>query len=260
MSEEAIFLARDGRFVATELARGPWDPSAQHGGAPAALLMRALERLPAADGLALARVTYEFLRPAPLGELEVAAEVVRPGRRVQLLEASMRDADGIEVVRARALQVQAADASARRTPVSTPPSGPSQGRDNDFDPPYRPMFAPDAIEVRFIEGTFNGSGPSTAWFRLRGPLVAGEEPTPLQRLAAAGDFGNGISATLPWAEFVFINPDLTLYIDRPPVGEWIGLEARTIIAPDGIGTAESVLYDERGRIGRATQALLIAPR
>jgi hypothetical protein len=79
-------------------------------------------------------------------------------------------------------------------------------------------------------------------------------------LAAAGDFGNGISATLDWDRYVFINPDLTLYVDREPVGEWICLDARTIIAPGGVGTAESVLYDERGRVGRATQALLVAPR
>ena len=121
------------------------------------------------------------------------------------------------------------------------------------------MFAPDALEIRFVAGTFGG-GPSTAWFRLRAPIVAGEEPSPLQRLAAAGDFGNGISTILPWDEYVFINPDLTLYIERPPVGEWIALEAQTTIAPDGIGTAESVLYDARGRVGRATQALLVAPR
>jgi hypothetical protein len=260
MSEQSVFVARDGRFVATEYARGPWDPNAQHGGAPAALLMRAFERLPAADGLVVARVTYEFLRPAPLGELEVSADVVRPGRRVQLLEASMLTLDGTEVVRARALQLQLADPSARRTPPTEPPTGPAHGRDNDFEPAYRPMFAPDAIEVRFIDGTFNGAGPSTAWFRLRGPLVDGEQTTPLQRLAAAGDFGNGISATLPWGEYMFINPDLTLYVEREPVGDWIGLEAQTIIAPDGIGTAESVLYDERGRVGSATQALLIAPR
>jgi hypothetical protein len=122
------------------------------------------------------------------------------------------------------------------------------------------MFAPDAIEVRFVAGTFHGLGPSTAWFRLRVPLVAGEEPSPLQRLAAAGDFGNGISATLSWDDYVFINPDLTVYVDRQPVGEWICLQAETIIAPDGIGTAESVLYDRRGRVGRAIQALLVAPR
>src|SRR5947209_18861429 len=104
MSAEAVFLpVGDTTFLATELARGPWDPAAQHGGAPAALLMRAFERLPAADGLVLARVTYEFLRPVPLDELAVSASVVRPGRRVQLLEAVLTRGDGAELVRARAL-------------------------------------------------------------------------------------------------------------------------------------------------------------
>jgi hypothetical protein len=261
MSDEAVFLARDGHFVATELARGPWDPGAQHGGASAALLMRAFEQLPAASGLSISRVTYEFLRPVPLGELEVSAEVVRPGRRVQLLEASVSARGGLEVVRARALQVHRADPRAPRTaPLSPPPIGPEQGRDNDFRPPHRPMFAPDAIEVRFIDGTFDGDGPSTAWFRLRAQLVAGEPTSQLQLLAAAGDFGNGISSILPWDKYVFINPDLTLYIEREPAGDWICLESRTIIAPEGIATAESVLYDLSGRVGTATQALLVAPR
>jgi hypothetical protein len=120
------------------------------------------------------------------------------------------------------------------------------------------MFA-DAIEIRFVAGAFGG-GPSTAWFRLRHPLVAGEQPSPLQRLAAAGDFGNGISAVLSWDEYLFIDPDLTLYVDRDPVGEWICLQSQTTLAPDGIGTAESVLFDERGRIGHAMQALLVARR
>jgi hypothetical protein len=259
MSEAAVFEARDGRFVATELARGPWDPAAQHGGAPAALLMHAFEQLPAADGLALARVTYEFLRPAPLGELSVSAAVVRPGRRVQLLEGALARADGTEVVRARALQIQRASAQPPPPPQERPPPGPEHGRDNDFRPPHRPMFAPDAVEIRFISGGFGG-GPSIAWFRLRAPIVAGVEPSPLQHLAAAGDFGNGISATLSWDDYVFINPDLTLYIEREPVGEWVCLDAKTLIAPGGIGIAESVLYDHRGRVGRAVQALLVGPR
>jgi len=263
MSTEAVFVSRDGRLAATELARGPWDPGSQHGGAPAALLMRAFEQLPAADELAITRVTYELLRPAPLGELEVDAEVVRRGRRVQLLEGAIRTPDGTEVVRARALQVRLADSSAPRTPPAPAPPGPEHGYEQPggvgFEPPYRPIFAPDAIELRFVRGV-GGSGPSTAWFRMRVPIVAGEEPSPLQRLAAAADFGNGISAVLPWDQYVFINPDLTLYIERPPAGEWVCLEAQTIIAPDGVATAESVLYDERGRVGRAIQALLIAPR
>jgi len=248
------------RFVATEFARGPWDPGAQHGGAPAALLMRALERLPAADGLTVCRVTYEFLRPVPLGELELRASVARSGRRVQVLEASLLAGEHVEVIRARALQVQAARAGSGRTALTAPPPGPERGRANDVRPRYRPMFSLDAIEIRFVAGAFHDRGPATAWFRMRIPLVAGEDASALQLLAAAGDFGNGISSLLSWDEYLFINPDLTLYVERAPAGEWIAVEARTIIPADGIGVSEGVLYDERGRVGHATQALLVAPR
>jgi Acyl-CoA thioesterase C-terminal domain/Acyl-CoA thioesterase N-terminal domain len=255
----AVFLRRGGRFIATELARAPWYPDAQHGGAPAALLMRALEAVPAPDGLAMARVTYELLRPVPLGELEVEAAVTRPGRRIQMLDGSLRTPDGTEVMRARALRVHVADAGGTATEHEPPPPGPEEGYEGGPRAPYRPMFAPDAIEIRFITGKFGG-GPAIGWFRLRRPLVSGETPTPLQSLAAAGDFGNGISAVLSWDDYLYINPDLTLYIERQPVGEWIGLESRTLIPAGGIGTSESILYDERGRVGRAIQALLVARR
>jgi len=258
MSTAPVFEGSDGRFVATEMGRGPWDPQALHGGAPAALLMREFERLPSADGLLLSRVTYEFMRPVPVGPLEVSAEVVRPGRRIQLLEGSIA-AGGVEVVRARALQVQAADTGAHHAGESLELPGPEQGGPRELRAPHRPMFAPDAIEIRFVAGEW-ARGPCTAWFRLVAPVVAGEEPSALQRLAAAGDFGNGISATLSWDDYLFINPDLTLYVEREPVGEWIGLDSATRISAGGIGVAESVLYDQQGRVGRATQALLVAPR
>jgi hypothetical protein len=253
-----VFERRDGHFVATELARGPWDPGAQHGGAPAALLMRAFESLPAAEGLAIVRATYELLRPVPLGPLVVDAQVVRPGRRVQLLEATLFSPDGLELVRARGLQV--ASAQAPPSAPAPPPPGPEHGAPNDLQSPHRPMFAPDTMEIRFVAGEFRARGPATAWFRMRVPLVGGEEATPMQRLAAAGDFGNGISSPLNWDEYLFINPDLTLYVERPPVGEWIGLDSRTTIAEGGIGVSESVLFDRLGRVGRAIQALLVAPR
>jgi hypothetical protein len=122
------------------------------------------------------------------------------------------------------------------------------------------MFAPDAVEIRFVAGRFSGLGPATAWFRLHVALVAGEKPSALQRLAAASDFGNGISAVISWDEALFINPDLTVYVERDPVGEWIALEAHTRIAGGGVGVSESVLYDERGRVGRAVQALYVAAK
>jgi hypothetical protein len=254
-----VFLRRGERFVATALARAPWYEDAQHGGAPAALLMRAFEAVPAPEGLAMARVTYELLGPVPLGELEVRAEVTRPGRRMQMLDGSLRTADGVEVMRARALRLRAAQTDGFASEETAPPPGPEHGYEGGPRAPYRPMFAPDAIEIRFITGKFGG-GPAIGWFRLRRPLVSGETPTPLQILAAAGDFGNGISAVLSWDDYLYINPDLTLYIEREPEGEWIGLRAQTRIPPDGVGLSESVLYDQRGRVGRATQSLLVLPR
>ena len=95
------------------------------------------------------------------------------------------------------------------------------------------------------------------WFRLRVPVVGGEEPSPLQRVLVAADFGNGISSVLDYERFVFINPDLTIYLHRLPIGEWVCLEAVSRVEPQGIGLAESRLWDERGLIGRSLQSLLV---
>lgn len=249
------------RFAPTELARGPWDPGAQHGGAPAALLARALERLASEEPMAIVRLTVEFVRPVPLAPLGVRAQIVRPGRRVQLLEAAL-EADGQEVCRARGLRIRRAAVPAPPpAPAPAPPHGPEDSGELHmpaFDGP--PMFARDGMEVRFARGAFAEVGPAFAWFRLRVPLVAGEEPSPLQRLAAAGDFGNGIATAVPWTSHVFINPDLTLYVERPPEGAWIGLDAETRLGPEGAGVSDAVLYDARGRVGRAQQSLYVAER
>ncbi len=140
-----------------------------------------------------------------------------------------------------------------------PPLGPEEGRTGELPGLHRPRFATDAIEIRFVAGAFGG-GPATAWFRLTRPLVGGETASALQCLAADSDFGAGLSGFLPRDDYLFINADLTLYIEREPVGEWICLESQTRIAAGGIGVAESIVYDTRDRVGRATQALLVAPR
>ncbi len=116
------------------------------------------------------------------------------------------------------------------------------------------------MELKAVAGAFLELGPATMWLRMRQPLVAGEEPTPLQRALVAADVGNGISAVLDYHSYVFINVDLTVHFERMPVGEWVCVDAVTRPQPTGIGTAESVLADQRGRIGRAAQSLLIEQR
>ena len=123
---ESIFSSRDGRFVPSEQARGPWDPQALHGGAPAALITRAFERHEPQPETRVARLGFEFLRTLPFAPLTVTTRTVRPGRRVQELAAELHaDIDGEEqlVCRASALRVQAIPGSCPSCP--TAPSRPS---------------------------------------------------------------------------------------------------------------------------------------
>jgi hypothetical protein len=254
----AIYVPDGDGFVPTERSRGPWDPNAQHGGAPAALLARSLER--EAGELAVVRMTLELLKPVPLERLTVATRLVRPGRRAQLIEATL-EAAGTAVCRVLGLALARNPGAAPAVPLADEPLPPPDGVDPSPSPPgQRPMFGGDGVELRFVKGQFAEPGPAAAWVRFRVPLVEGEELTPLQRAAAAADFGNGVSAALDWTEHVFINPDLTIYLARPPRGEWVGLDSRTVVEPDGIGLSESVLHDAEGPIGTATQALIVGPR
>jgi Acyl-CoA thioesterase C-terminal domain/Acyl-CoA thioesterase N-terminal domain len=247
-------------FVATELARGPWDPDAQHGGAPAALLARAVERHDVHHPMRVARLTIELLRPVPLGRVEIAVRTLRPGRKVQLVEACL-SAGGTEVARATGLRI-------REAAVPLPGEGPDGSRLAD---PSRalawtfervgPLNFGAAMELAPLAGGPGRIGPATVWFRLRVPVVAGEETSPLMRVAAAADFGNGISAVVDWDRgWMFINPDLTIHLSRYPVGEWVALDAVTHASDDGVGFAEAALHDERGRIGRSVQSLLFDVR
>jgi len=258
------FYEPDGDLLsATELTRGPWDPGAQHAGPPAAMLGYAIERLPESDEFQVGRVTFEILRSVPIAPVRVEAQIARPGKRVQMFEAELSDAEGEVLMRARGWRLRKArlDLPGEALLASQPPAPPEEGREAGFFPTEQEHGYHSAMEVRFVAGGFLEPGPATAWLRMRQPLVAGEEPTPLQRLLVAADVGNGISAALDFRRFLFINVDLTVHLERMPKGEWIGVDAATLPRPNGIGTAESTLFDvDNGRVGRALQTLLISER
>ena len=258
MSPEPLFVQTDGVYVPAEITRGPWDPDALHGGAPAALFVHVLAQAPAARGLRLGRLTCEFVRPVPMAPLTLTTEVLRPGRRVALLDATMLDPGGSVVARARALFLAPSQLDAD-TGHAPPFAAPRDGRVNDFaDGP--PMFATHALELRFVEGAFREVGPATAWFRLRGPVLDDQPVLGAERMAVAGDFGNGIASELSWSDHVFINPDLTLFFERDPIGDWVAVQARMLLSPGAVALAEGVLWDERGRVGLAVQTLLVGRR
>jgi len=265
-----IFSARGARFEPSEHARGPWDPRALHGGAPAALIAAAFERHEPQPGMRFARLGFEFVRALPFAPLRIETRTVRPGRRVQELAAEVHADLGETgeqlVCRASALRVQAVPEELPDLPAGALAGkrmpGPEEAEplrfvlDRDSD---EPSFAGTAMEMRWLDDPF-APGPGRVWMRLRHALVDEEPPSSLARLAATADFGNGVSASLPFDSFLFINADLHIHLHREPRGEWIGLDARTLLHAGGSGLAESVLHDLDGPVGRGFQALVVAPR
>ena len=263
MSAASFFEPRgDDVFLATEATRGPWDARLMHGGPPSALLARAFERL-VGDDAAVARMTVEFVKPLVIGELRIAASLVRPGRKVRIAAGSLTDANGVEIVRATALAIRrgAIDAETDSAAPGAPPPLPPVA---DSAPWQFPFFRQatgyhTSMELRVARGTF-GTGAMAGWMRMRIPLVPGETPSGLQRAVCAADSGNGLSVALDLARFTFLNPDLVVALHRHPDGEWIGMDSTTVAHATGIGLAESALSDERGPIGRAVQTLIVESR
>ena len=256
---DSIFERDGDYFLPTRLARGPWDENALHGGAPATLLAHVAEQTAGAE-FTLARLTIELTRPVPLAALRVKAEASRgrSARRVTL----QIEHDGVPVARAIALMLH-------EHPVHVPAQQTRQLEpapekcDQGFETPGMPSgayFHQQGMEIRLARGSTREAGPAAAWLRLRVPAIDGIATSGAMRAAAAADFGNGLSWVLPFDNYLFTNTDLTVYLHRAPMGEWVGVDAETVAQPSGIGLSSATLYDTTGVIGRAHQNLLIRKR
>jgi hypothetical protein len=257
---ESLYIDRGDHFESTVLTRGPWSPGHQHAGPPAALLTRALEQAAGIEDGQFSRLSYEILAPVPIAPLRVEARPVRPGRRVELLEARITPVGSEQpVMLARGWRL----ARAKTEPAVEPhpsPDGPEHGEPAVMDFMGEGAGYHDVIDWRFTKGGFHTPGPAAGWTRMRVALVEGEEPTPMQHLLVMADAGNGISSELSWDEWLFVNVDLSLHLQREPEGEWIGIDARTRIGATGMGVANSVIFDAEGRVATGAQSLLVAPR
>jgi hypothetical protein len=256
----ALYLPRDNGFEATALTIGPWDPGLQHAGPPAALLAREAERASGIEGGQTVRLAYDILAPVPVGPVRVSATVVRPGRRVELVEAVLSGADDRPLMRLTAWRMRVRDDGAAEAVPHPAPAG------SDASRPETAAFFPEdvayrhALEWRFAAGSFNAPGPAAAWTRGRCELVEDEPMTALQHLLVMTDAASGISAVLDWNRATFANVDLTVALSRPPRGEWLGMDATTVLGGTGAAQCFAVLFDAEGAVGRSAQSLFVEPR
>ncbi|WP_328601158.1 thioesterase family protein [Actinomadura physcomitrii] len=245
-----------GRFASTPATAGPWSPSLQHAGPVAGLMGRAFERTDPVPGTRVARVTVEILSPVPVAELEVSARVVRPGRRVALLEGEMTH-EGRPVVRATAWRIMATPAEVpEAVHAPAPPPLPDAGR-TFTAPGLHTHGYLSAMEWRIAEGSFFEPGPGTTWARARIPLVAGEADSPLVRALTLADSASGVGSQLDLAKWMIINTDLTVALHRDPAGEWLCMAASLSVSPRGGALCEATLADGHGVFGRVLQTMFV---
>lgn len=262
VAKSAVYV-RDGKYlVPTVLSRGPWSAEAQHGGAPAALLAGLAEEAVADPGLALSRLTLELIRPVPIAPLQVSVSQGK-GQSVRRVELTLSH-EGSPVAKAVALCVRQQTLEDVGAGPVTPPPMPAPDVCSE---PFRvagmaqvTSFYETAMEIRMATGRIDQPGPASAWFRFARPLMEGLPLSGFMRAAAASDFGNGLSWILPVDAFTFMNTDLTVYLHRTPVTEWVGVDSVMTVEPHGIGLVRSSLYDEQGAIGVALQNLFVRAR
>ena len=256
---EAIYRVEGATAETSADAGGPWDARLQHGAAPSSLICWAVERLPSPVPMRVARLTVDLMRPVPVAPLAVETEVVREGRKIQLVSVRLL-ADGVEVVRASALRIRT---DPREVPAIA--SGPA------VELPFPDLCSPPdffatetpflkGIEMRLAKGSFRVPGPAAVWYQATRPIVAESAISPLMRAAIAADFCNGTSSVFSMSDWTFINADLTVSLGREPVGEWILLDAETWVGPDSVGIAAARLADIKGYFGRAVQSVIFEKR
>jgi len=265
---EALFIPHGDAFIPTEHTRGGWSDDAQHGSPPSGLMAFMVERVPTAAPMQVVRFTVDLFRPVPLVPLTVHTILRRDGRRIQAVDALL-SAEGVEVGRATALKIRTVDG------LDLPHDDMEDGWDLppgpegleladwagvfDIDPSLT-RFHTHAIEIRTVDGSFSRLGRGRSWFRLRMPVIAGVETSAFVRLATIADLSNGNSMRLPAHRFLYVNPDITLYAHREPVGEWIGMDSIAHQHDNGIGLADSLVFDRLGPLGRVNQAQLLDRR
>jgi len=246
------FYVRDGeRFLPTPRCRGPWDATSLHGRVVIGLLGAEIERRHGSPDYLPSRLTVDLYRLPDSSPVTIETRVVRDGKRIKVIDAEFVS-NGVSMARATSqllLRTENPPGKVWTTPDWTVP------RPEDLPAPDARAGLGGMWEMRRIEGAMGTTGARRVWIREARELVAGMPLTPFSRVAVSADF------TSPFANagdqgLRFINTDVTIYLHRAPLTEWIGYEVVGHTATDGIAVAECRIHDETGVIGTSSVTAL----
>ncbi|WP_030484828.1 thioesterase family protein [Nocardioides aequoreus] len=244
-------------FRATEHTSGAWELEHQHVAPALGLLTHLVERDRDArrdDGLVPTRLAFDILGVMPVDELVGTVRVVRPGRTVELVEATLQHA-GRDAVVLRAWLMQPGEtAGVAGTDLPAMP-GP------DDTPPWAAadFWQGGLIATTEVRRTSHGPGRGHVWVRAQEPLLADEPVGPLAATAGLLDVANGMSVRVDPREVRFPNVDLAAHLFRQPAGDWVGFDTTVSLGTHGVGLTSSVLHDVHGPLGTLAQSLTVRP-
>jgi Thioesterase-like superfamily len=252
MTNQPFFTRDHEAFIPTPAANGPWDPKSLHGRVIIGLLAFVIEQRHGGDDFVPARLTVDMFRLPGFAPIEVKTRIIRDGLRIRVVEADFLSG-GVAMARASCQLLRKTENPQGQ--VWSPPNWdvPSPA---DIPAPTDPRLGLNGKwTIRPITGAMGTVGPRRLWMSEVRDLVEGAPLTPFVRVAVAADFAS------PYANageqgLGYINSDVTLYLHRLPVKEWIGFEVVNHHATDGIAIGECFLYDEKGPIGTSTVAAL----
>ncbi len=235
---------------------GPWSKDALHGGPPLALAIHELLGANPVPDMTLANVHCDLYGPVPLAPLAFTTTLLRPGKRVALIETTACSGDRT-ILRALGWQIHT---ESNRIPTNHRLPVPS------FIPsrcPVTPIDAfpcGDAIEWRFEEGSFSTPGPAKVYATPKIPLLSTGEVSPQAIAGLIADFANGLAAELSFDAFMFVPPVIDMSFLRVPAAPPLGVSARTFVHNDGIGLTHATLFDEQGVFAYVSQTLYLDNR
>lgn len=251
---DAYYVRLDGgRFHSTLHSQGAWNDHEQHMAPASGLMVNELLRNHPRPEMVMGRINFEILGIIHGGEFEIQTNVLRPGRTIELLEATLTT-QGRTAIRAQAWRLLSGDTAAVSATFSRPLPGPQSCPPAPMASVWDGGFI-RSTEFRTVED--RGPGNRTVWARLQHPLIHGEESDPLARFVGMVDTANGIAARQDPRDYLFPNLDLTIHLFRQPHGEWTGLDTKVTFGAGGVGMTDTELFDEQGPVGRAAQILTV---
>lgn len=246
----------DGRYAPTLHAQGAWREDEQHMAPVAGLLAHCIERHEPRPDMQLARITFEILGMIPARPVEVTCTTIRPGRTIELVEATMSCA-GRAVVRATAWRLSTQETTEVEGGHQEPLPSPDEAT------PWEGMTLWGGgyiASMRFRAVGDGVPGRGRAWMRPTKQLVEGEPSSPTAAFIGVVDTANGIARRAHPSEWLFPNVDLTIHLFRAPTAGWAGFDTDVTFGPTGLGLTSTTLHDEQGPVGRAEQILTVRPR